>query len=154
METVLVPLDFSDATPKVVNVAARFAVQLKTRVILLHVVEPIAEYVPMATSIDVLAIPTPGMHHLEHQPLLERLERIAAPLRRENGLAVQCEVQAGLAVDEILKQTHLHDCGVIVLGSHGHGALYHLFTGGVVTGVLKRTTHPVLVVPVREEKGE
>ncbi len=152
METVLVPLDFSDATPKVVNVAAQFAARLRARVILLHVIEPIAEYVPMATSIDVLATAAPVMHSLDHQPILERLERLAEPLRREHGLEVYCEVQMGFAIDEILKETDFRECGVIVLGSHGHGALYHLFTGGVVTGVLKKTSHPVLVVPVHEEK--
>ena len=37
------------------------------------------------------------------------------------------------------------------MGSHGHGAVYHLFTGSVVTGVLKHTGCPVLVVPLRDK---
>jgi len=36
----------------------------------------------------------------------------------------------------------------LVLGSHGHGALYHLFSGSVVTEVLKKATIPVTVIPV------
>jgi nucleotide-binding universal stress UspA family protein len=33
------------------------------------------------------------------------------------------------------------------MGSHGHGALYHLFVGSVTTAVLKEAPCPVLVVP-------
>ncbi len=151
METVLVPVDFSDATPKVVEAAAGFVAALKARMVLLHVVEPIAEYVPLATSMDVLTTPT-ALQALDPQPLMERLERLANPIRQKDSLAVLCEVQVGLAVDEILERAQLYQCGVIILGSHGHGALYHLFGGGVATGVLKRTQFPVLIIPIREEK--
>lgn len=152
METMLVPLDFSDATFKIVDGVAKFAVPLKARVVFLHVVEPMAEYVPLAASMDVLTTPAPAMHALDPHPLMERLERLAEPLRQKNGLVITCEVQVGLAVDEILARAQLYECDMIVLGSHGHGALYHLFTGGVATGVLKKTRHPVLIIPVREEK--
>jgi len=37
---------------------------------------------------------------------------------------------------------------MLVLGSHGHGALYHLFSGSVVTAVLQKATRPVMVIPV------
>ncbi len=151
METVLVPVDFSDATPKVVSVAAQFAASLKARMVLLHVIEPIAEYVPLAASMDVLTTPTSPMKALDPQPLVERLERLAEPLRRNKDLAVISEVQVGLPVDAILTRAQLYECGMIILGSHGHGALYDLFTGGVATGVLKKTSFPVLVVPVRKD---
>ena len=37
-------------------------------------------------------------------------------------------------------------CNMIVMGSHGHGALKGLFLGSVVTKVLAQTSIPVLVV--------
>lgn len=37
----------------------------------------------------------------------------------------------------------------IVLGSHGHGALYDLLVGSVAEGVLRRAPCPVVVVPSR-----
>jgi nucleotide-binding universal stress UspA family protein len=151
METLLVSLDFSDATPKVINAAAEFATSMKARMVLLHVIEPIAEYVPLAASMDVLTTPASPMHALDPQPLIERLERLAEPLRRDKNLAVICEVQVGLPVDEILARARLYECGAIILGSHGHGALYDFFTGGVVTGVLKKTSFPVLVIPVKKD---
>jgi nucleotide-binding universal stress UspA family protein len=56
----------------------------------------------------------------------------------------------GLPADEILAAAKERDAGLVMMGSHGHGALYHLFTGSVVTGVLKKTDRPVMVVPLRE----
>ena len=35
---------------------------------------------------------------------------------------------------------------MIVVGSHGHGALYHLLLGSVSEGIIRKTTCPVLVV--------
>jgi nucleotide-binding universal stress UspA family protein len=40
---------------------------------------------------------------------------------------------------------------MIVLGSHGHGAVYHLFSGSVVTAVLHQSEIPVTVIPVHSK---
>ena len=77
-----------------------------------------------------------------------RLEQLAAPLRT-SGLEVACEASFGLPVDEIADMAAGQGVDYIVLGSHGHGALFHLFGGSVVTGVLKQSPCPVVVVPVR-----
>ncbi|HEY8899820.1 MAG TPA: universal stress protein, partial [Chthoniobacterales bacterium] len=71
------------------------------------------------------------------------LDRLAAGLENVSTIA-----SIGLATDEIVSQATQHGASLIVLGSHGHGALYHLFAGSVVTGVLKRAHMPVLVVPI------
>jgi len=34
-----------------------------------------------------------------------------------------------------------------VMGTHGHGAMYHLLVGSAAKGVLKHATRPVLLVP-------
>jgi nucleotide-binding universal stress UspA family protein len=55
-----------------------------------------------------------------------------------------------MAVDEIIERSRTLHADYVVLGSHGHGALFHLFSGSVVNGVLKRSPVPVIVVPVRD----
>ena len=66
---------------------------------------------------------------------------------------VDCEshVRFGLPADEIIAAAAELGAERLVMGSHGHGAIYHLFTGSVVTGVLKRSGCPVLVVPLRDQ---
>jgi len=41
---------------------------------------------------------------------------------------------------------------MIVMGSHGHGALYELLVGSITQGVLKAAKCPVVVVPAAGKK--
>ncbi len=147
MQTLLVPLDASASTAKVLNHAEGLARALPARVVLLHVVEPVATYVPVGAAMDVIATAPPPIEEGETEGAKQRIEQLAAPLRSK-GIDVACEAVLGLAVDEIIEQAKTLAADYIVLGSHGHGALYHLFSGSVVTGVLKHSPCPVIVVPV------
>jgi len=53
----------------------------------------------------------------------------------------------GSIPDEILALAREHGATLIVMGSHGHGALYHLLVGSVTTAILKEAPCPVLIVP-------
>jgi nucleotide-binding universal stress UspA family protein len=142
MKTILAAVDFSDASPIIVAHAAEIARALEARVILLHVVEPIASYVPVGSAMDVIETAPPPIMEQDLAAQQSHLDRLAAGVENVTTSAV-----IGLAADEIVTQAQEHGADFIVLGSHGHGALYHLFAGSVVTGVLKRARIPVLVVP-------
>lgn len=49
--------------------------------------------------------------------------------------------------EEILDQANELNADLIVMGTHGHGAMYNLLVGSVTKGVLKHSTWPVLLVP-------
>jgi len=149
MATILVPLDTSNLAPKVLSEAESLALKLHAAVILFHVVEPIATYVPVGASMDLIAATPPDLDSETTDAAKIHLDHLAAPLRAK-GLDVACEAAFGIPADEILDQAKTRAADYIVLGSHGHGALYHLFGGSVVTGILKHSTCPVIVVPVRE----
>lgn len=151
MKTLLVPLDFSDASNKVLEVTRELAGALGARVVLLHIVEPVATYVPVGASMDVVAASPPPLEPEDLKAPQQRLDQLAAPLRSA-GVDAESLALVGLAVDDILAQAESRQADLILLGSHGHGALYHLFSGSVVTGVLKRSACPVVVVPVKKAK--
>jgi nucleotide-binding universal stress UspA family protein len=147
MKTLLVPVDFSDSSERVLAQAAELARAVSGRLVLLHVVEPVASYVSVGASMDVIATAPPPAMTMENLAAdTTRLQALAAPLSA-SGLEVESVVAVGLAVDEILEQAAKSAAAYIVVGSHGHGALYHLFSGSVVNGVLKRATCPVVVIP-------
>lgn len=148
MKTILVPLDFSDASNLIVSKAAELAQQVSAKIVLLHVVEPVATYIPVGATMDVIAAPSPLDTSENIEAHEKRLASLAQPLRA-TGLEVETHAFIGLAVDDILDQAAKHKADYILLGSHGHGALYHLFSGSVVTGVLKRSSCPVIVVPAK-----
>lgn len=144
---VVVPLDFSDASEAVLREAERLARLLPASLVLIHVVEPAAQMVGGDPGFDMVMMPM----QVDLEPQKKQLERLADELR-DRDLEVTTEVLAGFAVDEILELATRYDASYLVLGSHGHGALYHLFTGGVVTGILKAAPCPVLVVPIKPAK--
>ncbi len=150
MKTILVPLDFSDTSKRLVEKAAELARPLDARMILLHVVEPVAKYVPVGATMDVIAAVAPLPEGTDGLASHEKhLKSLGDPLRT-SGLDVEETALVGLAVDDILDQAAKRKADYIVLGSHGHGALYHLFSGSVVTGVLQRATCPVIIVPAKK----
>lgn len=151
MATLLVPLDFSRGTHRHIEAAAELAAGLGDSLLLLHVVEPVSAYVPVGASMDVITPPPVDLPHMDTTAQTQRLEALAAPLTAR-GLTVQVAVVPGLPLEEILQQAEVVQPRYIILASHGHGALYHLFSGSVVTGVLKQARQPVLVVPVHSEE--
>lgn len=147
MKTLLVPLDFSETTDTVIQQAVELAGLLPAKIVLLHIVEPVATYVPVGGSMDVIAAAPPMIDmDTETNAQAQRLEELAAPLRAK-GIEVEPVWLVGMAVDDIVEQAELRKADFIVVGSHGHGALYHLFSGSVVNGVLKHTKIPVIVIP-------
>jgi len=76
-----------------------------------------------------------------------RLRALAARLEEE-GLEVEPLVVMGATIDKILEVADRIDAGHLVVGSHGRSGLHHLLTGSVTEALLKRSTRPVVVVPV------
>lgn len=150
MSAILVALDTSEIAKKVLASAADLARATRSALHLLHVIEPVASYVPVGASMDVITTSPPVLEEEQTDVAKARLETLAKPLKTE-GLTVECAAVFGLPVDEIVDAATTQGAGYIVLGSHGHGALFHLFGGSVVTGVLKHSPCPVVVVPVRQK---
>lgn len=145
MKTLLTAVDLSPITPKVIEGAGALASSLGAKLILLHVTEPVAAYVPVGAAMDVITAPIP-VEPPDLEALKSRLEELAAPIRA-TGVTVETVAAVSLPAEEILEQAGKRGADMLVLGSHGHGALYHLFSGSVVTAVLRKATLPVTVIP-------
>jgi nucleotide-binding universal stress UspA family protein len=149
MKTILTAIDFSPISQKVVDGAGQLAAAMGARLVILNVAEPIAAYVPVGAAMDVITAPMP-MEPADLNAVKERLNQFAAPLLSK-GLNVETVALVSLPVDGILDQATALQAAMIVLGSHGHGALYQLFSGSVVTSVLHRSHIPVTVIPVHAD---
>lgn len=149
MKTLLTAIDFSPISQKVVDGAAELAATMNARLVILNVIEPVAAYVPVGAAMDVITAPIP-MEPADLNAVKERLNHFAAPLLSK-GLNVETVALVSLPVDGILDQASALQAAMIVLGSHGHGAVYQLFSGSVVTSVLHRSHIPVTVIPVHAD---
>jgi nucleotide-binding universal stress UspA family protein len=145
MKTILVALDFSDISDRLVTTAATIAQAFGARLVLLHVSEPEPDFVGFDTGPMVVRSAVARDFRAEHQHLEE-----ARALAARSGIETTAlHIQGGL-VEKILSQADTHAAELIVIGSHGHGALYDLLVGGVASGVLRGAKCPVLVVPSRK----
>ena len=149
MKTLLVSIDFSPISQKVVDKAGELAAGLDAKIILFNVMEPVAAYVPVGAAMDVITAPIP-LEPPDLELVREQLEKFAKPLR-ERTLSIESLVVEGLPSEEILRKARETGASMIVLGSHGHGAVYHLFSGSVVTAVLHQSEIPVTVIPVHSK---
>jgi nucleotide-binding universal stress UspA family protein len=60
------------------------------------------------------------------------------------------EIHHGNPAAEILKAADRQNADLIVLGSHGKGALKYAFLGSVAEKVLRKSHRPVVVVPLNQ----
>src|SRR5207249_4411849 len=160
MKRILVPIDFSDATPRVIDQACQLATGLDAEIHLVHVKELAAAAAPgtlgyglagMPELAPMSGVPLPVFDPMpqtvpvdedEQSKLTQWQDKIA-----QCGVKVTLHEPAGAVVEEILNEADVVNADLIVMGTHGHGAMYNLLVGGVTKGVLKRSTHPVLLVP-------
>jgi nucleotide-binding universal stress UspA family protein len=160
MKRILVPIDYSDATPGVVDLARQVAKAFGAEVHLLYVKELTVSAAPGAVGygltgmpelapmsgvpvpiFDPMLKPTPA-DEVQKSKLDEWRKKI-----EQDGLRVIMHEPTGAIAEEILNQADTIKADLIVMGAHGHGAMYKLLVGSVTQGVLKRSTRPVLLVP-------
>lgn len=152
MAKVLVPVDFSDLSGRLIAAAEEAARDRGASLHLLHVIEPAADIAGLGTDPALVQVQMAEDLDAEKKVEAERIRKMAEVVAAR-GISCTSEVRFGLPADEIIEAAKSGGASLVVMGSHGHGALYHLFTGSVVTGVLRRITCPVLVVPLRETKS-
>ena len=148
MKTILAPIDFSKISDPVVKAAANLALSIDGRLILFHVVQPpiiTSEYGAVLANVqEIIAISVSA----STKQLLRRQKRLQA-----SGLKVSVAQVTGIPVTSIIEQARKSRAAYIVIGSHGHSALYDLLAGSTATGVIKRAPCPVLVVPPAGKKS-
>jgi nucleotide-binding universal stress UspA family protein len=158
MKSVLVAIDFSTATPRVLEFAGQLAKILASEIHLVHVKELVPAIPPSAIGYGMAGMPE--LMPMSTLPLADpnaqaimpneldkkKLAAWRSELERE-GLKVTSHDLAGNIVEEILRTAEQTKADLIVMGRHGHGAMYNLLVGSVTEGVLKHSLCPVVLVP-------
>jgi nucleotide-binding universal stress UspA family protein len=142
MNTILVPIDFSGVSTAVVNEAARLARYVKGRIILLHVVQPPFVALDFGLTFENIAEYVVKAEKGADLPLSKLCVKL-----RARGLSAKAVRATGYPATSILEQANKRSANYIVIGSHGHTAFYDLLVGSTTSGVLKRATCPVVIVP-------
>jgi nucleotide-binding universal stress UspA family protein len=142
MKTILTPIDSSAISSDVVKTAGELASALNARVALITIVQPpvfTAEYTPVLENIaEMVAIGERAATNL--------LDKVRNELTAR-GVTVDTAQFSGSPIVHITEQAEKLNADFIVMGSHGHTAIYDLLVGSTTHGVLKRAKCPVVIVP-------
>jgi nucleotide-binding universal stress UspA family protein len=148
MQRLLACIDFSEVTDAVIEQTKIIARLAGAEVRLLHVAAPNPDFVGFEAGPDAVRKQVARTLRDEHK----KLEELVAHLQQENVAATHMMVQ-GPTVETIIDQARRFEADLVVLGSHGHSALFHLLAGSVTQGVLRETRVPLLVVPAKPREG-
>jgi nucleotide-binding universal stress UspA family protein len=160
MKRILVPIDFSDVTPSLIDLARQLARAVGAEIHLLHVKEFTAAATPGALGYGLAGmpelapmsgVPVPGFESMpetipEDEGQTSKLTKWQEEIAQD-GIEVSLQEPTGAVAEEILNHADALSADLIMMGTHGHRAMYNLLIGSATKGVLKHSTRPVLLVP-------
>lgn len=141
----LVPLDLSEVTDRLLEIVVRTAEATGAALWLLHVAEPDPAFVGYEAGPAVVRDAVAAEVRDRNDDLQARARSL-----RERGFEVTALHVQGETARTILAEAARLDADLIVMGTHGHGAMFDLLVGSVSQAVLRDSAIPVLLVPVRE----
>ncbi len=138
IKKIVVPVDFSTNTDKVVEYAVSVADQLAAQVCFFHVNESFSGY-------DMLLVHT-SFTEISKDMKKKAEERMANLVEDHKSRQAGCagKVVSGDVVDEIIKYAKSEAADLIVIGTHGVKGLERVLIGSVANRVVKRAPCPVL----------
>ena len=141
----LVCVDLSESTEIIVKKIEETAKALSAKVWLLHNAVPEPDFVEFKVDPQAARESLAKKFHAEHCQIQELANRL-----RKAGLDTTALLVHGATVETILKEASELDVDMIVVGSHGRGAMYQLLVGSVSEGILHNSRCPILVVPTHK----
>lgn len=144
IRSILVPIDFSEASRSALSLAVDFGRTFGAPVTLLHVYGVPARILPPG----YVARPE------EMQEIADRATRALETLRRQSSgpdVEVRAIATLGIPENEILERAR--DFDLVVMGTHGRTGMSHFLLGSVTARVLARSPCPVLTVRAEEHRS-
>ena len=143
----LAAIDLSESSEIIIKETVKLASRLSAEVHLIHVVDPEPEFLGLDYG------PKSSRVHLSNKIKKERnkLRKLAEEYSTVDILLKPLSVQ-GPTAETIITESRKLDFDMIIIGSHGRGAVHHLLVGSVSEEVLRNSPIPVLIVPTHQRE--
>lgn len=142
VKTILVPIDFSGNTDKVLAAANGIAQKFGAKIYLLFVAESLGEY-------STFPIPHISTDVLAEEMLQQAKMKMGNFVEHHKDQGFDCEgtvLQSDDAAQEIVKYAKENKMDMIVMGTHGYKGLEKTLMGSVAERVLRAASCPVTVI--------
>lgn len=139
----LVAVDCSESTEKVVNKAQEMAKTLSATLWIIHVAQPEPDFVGYETGSQTERDYVAQRFRTEHSQIQE-----IAEILRNQGIETTALLIQGPTVETIIKEAKKLAVDMIIMGSHGRNPISELFLGSVSKGVISQSNCPILIVPI------
>ena len=148
---ILVAIDLSGASQKILDKAKTIASALPAKVCLLHVIEGDPDFLDDEPDDEPNSQSTSAQGQQEFPQEYKDLHKEVDGFR-QSGIDTKGLLSQGSVVDVILQKSKQLGIDIIIVGTHGHGGVHHMIFGSVSEGVLRNTSCPVLVIPTHDRK--
>jgi nucleotide-binding universal stress UspA family protein len=144
-KTILVPLDGSPRAEGILPHVEKLALEFKSKVIFLQVVEMSLHPVPGGPD---------GRHEylIEFKQMQDEITAYLAGIQQSfqnKGIGAGGVVEQGAVVETIISVAQRENADVIAIASHGRSGLSRVFYGSVTAGILQKIDRPLLVIRTR-----
>ena len=136
----LVAVDLSPESEKVIAVARRLALATGAQVFVVHCAEPDPDLV--GYDRDEVA----ERFHYDHAVVQDFAEQL-----RADGIDATALMILGPTVETTLREAGRLKSELIIVGSHCRGAVYEMLIGSDSAAIVRQTEIPVLLVPTRRD---
>jgi len=141
VKVILVPVDFSDNSKKILRDAERFASKFGAKLSLIFVVQSFDDY---------------SGFFVPHMPIAQFQDDLLASARTkmdnfvEDNLSTETEcateVRVGDVAEEIIGFAETNNTDMIIMGTHGYRGVERILFGSVAEQVVKTAPCPVLTI--------
>lgn len=141
IKKILVPVDFSENSQKILRTAVDFAARFKAEVVIVFVVQSFDDY-------SGFFVPHMPIIQLEEEMVKSAKEKMKSfAVETLNGSVVHSTaILSGDVVEEINSFAAKEKADLIVMGTHGYKGLDKILFGSVAEKIVKTAPCPVLTI--------
>jgi nucleotide-binding universal stress UspA family protein len=151
-QTLLVPLDGSPRAESILPHVEDLAMQFKSKVIFLQVVEPPLQFVNPSLYETTIQTDIIHEHLIDFKRKKEEITAYLSGIQegfQKKGIDTGIIVEQGPAVETIISVAQRENAELIAIASHGRSGLSRVFYGSVAAGIMHKIDRPILIIRTR-----
>lgn len=152
IKKILLPIDFSEASPMLLRYAIYFAEKYDAKILVVSVVEDPYTLSGLPSEVPLLDIFDDESRESLAQYTQKRMERFFEDNISQLGVACDSVILTGHPAEEIINYAARERSDLIIIGTHGYKGFDKMLFGSVAEKVIKMSPCPVLIINTYKQK--